>query len=198
MARTTNGSATSAWAIGMIHHEVRRSSRCVSNTMRNPKPTVTAETPSGSTTTSSVARATRLGRRWRVSALAKHTPSPTAITVATHAIFTDVASACSEELGAPSGVSVRCAYPYAPWANDRPTSSNNGTATSAPSGASASPARVHARGPRTACGAGGRRVTRRTRPPITPATDNATTAATSWRIESAAAVRRSSSCAVCR
>ena len=46
IVRTTNGSATTAWAIGTSHGLARRSTGS-SRARRNPKPTVTAEVPSG-------------------------------------------------------------------------------------------------------------------------------------------------------
>ena len=48
ITRTTNGIAISACAIGTSTDDVRRSSGGWSSAMRNPNPTVTAETPSGS------------------------------------------------------------------------------------------------------------------------------------------------------
>ena len=57
MARTTNGSATSEWAMGMSSTHVRRSRGGWSSAMRKPKPTMTADVPSGSiTSASNVAR----------------------------------------------------------------------------------------------------------------------------------------------
>ena len=43
----------SAWAMGMSRIEVRRSSGGVSSETRKPKPTMTAEVPSGSITSAS-------------------------------------------------------------------------------------------------------------------------------------------------
>ena len=48
--RTTKGIATRAWAIGTSHGEARRSSGGRSNATTNPKPSVTADTPSGTAT----------------------------------------------------------------------------------------------------------------------------------------------------
>src|SRR5687768_12427683 len=47
-ARTTNGNAMTAWAIGMSNTEVRRSTGSVPNDTSRPKPTMTADVPSGS------------------------------------------------------------------------------------------------------------------------------------------------------
>ena len=60
MIRTTNGIATSACAIGTSTGDVRRSSGGSSSAMRKPKPSVTAETPSG--TLSSPSRRRRRDR----------------------------------------------------------------------------------------------------------------------------------------
>ena len=56
MVRTTNGSATTACAIGTSHGLARRSTGS-SRAMRNPKPTVTADVPSGRRSTPSMDRA---------------------------------------------------------------------------------------------------------------------------------------------
>ena len=52
-ARTTNGKATREWASGMMSTDVRRSRGGESSAMRKPKPTVTADVPSGSMTSAS-------------------------------------------------------------------------------------------------------------------------------------------------
>ena len=62
MTRTTNGIATSACAIGTSHDDARRSSGGSSSAMRNPKPTVTADTPSGSDSSVSRPRPRRARR----------------------------------------------------------------------------------------------------------------------------------------
>ena len=48
MARTTNGTATSAWPSGIMTIDPRRSNGGVSNVISNPNPIVTADVPSGS------------------------------------------------------------------------------------------------------------------------------------------------------
>ena len=58
--RTTNGAAMSDWATGTSHHEDRKSSGASSNAIRNPKPSITAEAPRGSSTKPST---TPAGRR---------------------------------------------------------------------------------------------------------------------------------------
>lgn len=60
MVRTTNGTPTSACASGTRIQLLRRSSGGSSSAMRNPNPTVTADTPSGSiNSASNPVRATR-------------------------------------------------------------------------------------------------------------------------------------------
>ena len=53
MARTTNGRAMSEWAMGTSRMLVRRSRGGWSSATRNPRPTMTAEVPSGSITRAS-------------------------------------------------------------------------------------------------------------------------------------------------
>ena len=48
VTRTTNGTATSAWPTGTIHHSARQSNGGVSNVMSMPNPIVTADVPIGS------------------------------------------------------------------------------------------------------------------------------------------------------
>ena len=85
ITRTTNGIATSAWAIGTRNHDVRRSNGGSSSAMRKPKPTVTADTPSGNDTTASSARPRR-----RLRNTAAQPPTVTASTVATTAYRSEV------------------------------------------------------------------------------------------------------------
>ena len=54
--RTTNGIATSACATGTIHGAARKSRGSVSKAMRKPRPSITAEAPSGSRTSPSSSR----------------------------------------------------------------------------------------------------------------------------------------------
>ncbi len=76
-ARTTNGSATSACASGTIAREPRRSSGGASNARRKPKPSIAADAPSGSiTSTPSVSPP-------RAIAIAAGVPTASAIAVAT-------------------------------------------------------------------------------------------------------------------
>ena len=75
--RTTNGIATSAWAMGTRSGEERRSTGGWSRVMRKPKPTVTADTPSGSDSAVSSPRLRRAA-----SANAPQPPTTTAMTVA--------------------------------------------------------------------------------------------------------------------
>ena len=63
--RTTNGIATSACAIGTSSGDVRRSSGGVSRVIRNPKPSVTALTPSGTLSSPSSRPPARPGGRER-------------------------------------------------------------------------------------------------------------------------------------
>ena len=55
-ARITKGRAMSEWAMGMSRMEVRRSMGGVSSATRKPKPTMTAEVPSGSMSRASMDR----------------------------------------------------------------------------------------------------------------------------------------------
>ena len=48
--RSTNGIATSVWAIGISTADVRRSSGGSSSVTMNPKPSTTADVPNGSIT----------------------------------------------------------------------------------------------------------------------------------------------------
>ena len=75
--RTTKGAATSDWATGTSHQEERKSSGAVSKAIRNPKPSITAEAPSGSRTNPSTAPAGRLA-----SATAARPPTASAISAA--------------------------------------------------------------------------------------------------------------------
>ena len=68
ITRMTNGIAIKACAIGTRTHDVRRSSGGLSSAMRNPNPTVTADTPSGSDTTASSAASASSCERDRAAA----------------------------------------------------------------------------------------------------------------------------------
>ena len=81
-----------------------------SRAMRKPKPTVTAETPSGSMNTASSPDRTRCSGREcdrRVTTTATRSPTPTDIQVASTAVRSEVTSACvtgyGEHLGAADG-----------------------------------------------------------------------------------------------
>ena len=87
--RTTNGAAMSDWATGTSHHDDRKSSGASSNAIRNPKPSITAEAPSGSSTKPST---TPAGRRARATAASP--PTASAIAAATPANATENTAAC--------------------------------------------------------------------------------------------------------
>ena len=80
MVRTTKGTPTRAWASGTRIHDDRRSSGGSSSAIRNPKPTVTADTPSGSISSASKPLTSRPARR--VSAAAASPPTSRAMAVA--------------------------------------------------------------------------------------------------------------------
>ena len=103
--RTTNGTATSAWAIGISHDEPRKSNGAWSSAMRKPKPTVTADTPSGSERSVSRPR-----RRDAASANAPHPPTTTASTVAIAANRSELAMAST---GGTNSVLPACTSPRA-------------------------------------------------------------------------------------
>lgn len=83
IVRTTNGTPTRACASGTRIQLARRSNGGSSRVMRNPKPTVTADTPSGSMSSASKPRTSRPARL--VSAAAASPPMTRAIRVATTA-----------------------------------------------------------------------------------------------------------------
>ena len=82
--RTTNGAAMSDWATGTSHHDDRKSSGASSKAIRNPKPSITAEAPRGSSTKPSTTPAGR-----RASAIAASPPTTSAIAAATPAKTTE-------------------------------------------------------------------------------------------------------------
>lgn len=81
MVRTTKGAPTSACASGTRTQDWRRSSGGLSSAIRKPKPTVTADTPSGSISSASNPRTSRPASR-RASAAAASPPITTAMAVA--------------------------------------------------------------------------------------------------------------------
>ena len=91
-ARTTKGTATTAWAMGMRTHEPLRSSGRWSMVMSRPKPTVTADVPSGSMSPASRSEPTR---REAAMATAALPPTTTATTVASTAKRSEVPTAAS-------------------------------------------------------------------------------------------------------
>ena len=84
MVRTTKGAPTSAWASGTRIQEDLRSSGGSSRAIRKPKPTVTAETPSGSISRASKPRTSRPASL-RARAAAARPPITTAMAVAARA-----------------------------------------------------------------------------------------------------------------
>lgn len=89
MVRITNGTPTSACASGTRIQLVRRSSGGSSRATRKPKPTVTAETPSGSISSASNPRTSRPASL-RVSAAAARPPISRAMAVAATAYSSEV------------------------------------------------------------------------------------------------------------
>ena len=87
--RTTNGAATSDCATGTSHHDERKSIGASSKAIRKPKPSITAEAPSGSSTSPST---TPGGRRAR--AIAASPPTASAIAAATPANAIEKTAAC--------------------------------------------------------------------------------------------------------
>ena len=79
MTRTTNGTPTRACASGTSSQESRRSSGGLSRVIRKPKPTVTAEVPSGSISSASKPRSSRPARRVRAAAASPPTSSATTV-----------------------------------------------------------------------------------------------------------------------
>ncbi len=89
MVRTTKGTPTSACASGTRIQEALRSSGGSSSAIRKPKPTVTADTPSGSISSASNPRTKRPASR-RVSAAAARPPITTAMAVAATAYWREL------------------------------------------------------------------------------------------------------------
>ncbi len=127
MVRTTKGSATTAWATGTSHGLARRSTGS-SRASRKPKPTVTADVPSGRSSKASRAPAARLVARAR--AAAAHPPSATAMTVATRANRSEFATASvgATKSPAPGSASARQADrpKPSPVRKERSTSTTSG------------------------------------------------------------------------
>src|SRR5680860_1188860 len=100
--RTTSGSATMAWAIGISSAELRRSTGGRSRVIRNPKPTVTAETPSGSMNNPSSTPVNRppAGRETRN---ATSEPSDRARALATSALALSLGSLVAFLVSRPAG-----------------------------------------------------------------------------------------------
>ena len=88
-ARTTNGTATSAWPTGTSHHDARQSNGDRSNVISIPKPIVTADVAIGSIRPVS---SSRPRRRAAVIASAARAPTRTARAVATAAMRSDMIS----------------------------------------------------------------------------------------------------------
>src|SRR5512139_1698358 len=86
MVRTTKGNATSECANGIISH----AERSVGNPIRKPKPSVTADAPSGSAQTGSLKRDRRL---LPAAAYAASVPMINATTVVTSANSNELPSA---------------------------------------------------------------------------------------------------------
>ena len=88
--RTTSGTATTACASGRIHQERVRASGGRARVMRKPKPTVTAETPSGSMKAASSPAMTRASARLRGRReTTRHTATPRLRAMAAAATATD-------------------------------------------------------------------------------------------------------------
>src|SRR5690606_10602725 len=90
VVRTMNGTATRAWAMGMSH-ALARMSKGQSRATMKPKPTVTAEVPRGSISTTSNHRESRLPRR--VITVAASRPTTAARTMATAAYLREFPAA---------------------------------------------------------------------------------------------------------
>ena len=97
VVRTTNGMATSAWAIGMRMSDARRSMG-QSSAMRNPNPIVTAEVPSGNIRNTSSDVETR--REVYASAALASTPITRAMSPAIAANSKELAMAVSGSVNA--------------------------------------------------------------------------------------------------
>src|SRR5688572_25367736 len=94
--RTINGVTTSACASGTSNGDVRKSPGNASIVTRYPKPTVTADTPSGSINAVSSTSAIRLpDRRNPTSTTAENTPTTRATVVASNAVRTELKAASS-------------------------------------------------------------------------------------------------------
>ena len=133
-ARTTNGTATSAWPTGTSHHDARQSTGGTSNVMSMPKPIVTADVAIGSIRPVS---SRRPWRRAEVMASAARAPTVMASAVATAVVRSDVsmASAGSTPTRMPGRTSAlprsrhaASEYP-APARSERSTRATSGAAT---------------------------------------------------------------------
>ena len=96
--RTTKGMPTTAWAMGTITVEVRRSRGGSSNTSRMPSPTVTADTPSGRVSPASARRPVRPARR-RTAMRAADPPTATAMAAAAAANTRELPNAAAAVSG---------------------------------------------------------------------------------------------------
>ena len=103
--RITNGTPIRAWATGTSHRDDRKSSGGSLNAMSMPKPTVTAEAPSGSIIPRSKARAKV--RRPCTTTTEASPPTTTARPAATTANTSELRNAPSAETGSRESRSAR-------------------------------------------------------------------------------------------
>ncbi len=126
VARTTNGTATRAWASGTRAIEVRRSTGTSSAT-RKPNPIVTADVPSGSMSTTSNHR--ERAPRPLATIVADARPTATATAAATSANTVELTTASAGRMASEPG-SARKRHPDPPPRRLRATRTSGGTASS--------------------------------------------------------------------